>query len=442
MAGSRSAPVGAGPGAPRVVVLGAGFGGLTLTRRLAKAPVRVLLIDRNNYHLFSPLLYQVATAMLNPSEVAQPVRRLLGRQRNADFMQADIEGIDLERKEVRTSRGRVRYDTLVIATGSTTNFFGNASLADRSYPMKMLEEGLALRNRILTQFEHAEWAADEAERRRLLSFAIIGGGPTGIEFAGALSELVALMLRRDYHRIGADEPAVRLFEGGDRLLPAFDPRLSAAALRSLSRKHVPVELGALVDTVEPDRIRLHDGREIPAATVVWTAGVRGVDVDPALGAQARHGNRIPVDDRLRLQGHPEVFAIGDGAGRDELPMLIPVAMQQAEYLAAAIPAGGPAAPFRYRDPGIMATIGRYAGVAQFGRIRVSGVVGWGMWLFVHLLNVMTFRTRVLVLMNWAWDYFFYDRPIRIHVRAGAGPEATLTDPRRTGPVGAAEKTVR
>jgi NADH dehydrogenase len=428
---------------PRVVVLGAGFGGLTLTRRLAKRPVHVLLVDRHDYHLFSPLLYQVATAMLNPSEVAQPVRRLLRGQRNAEFLQAEVQCLDLERREVSTSRGRVRYDWLVIATGSTTNFFGNDSLRQRSYPMKELEEGMALRNRILTQFERAEWEDDPAQRRQLLSFAVIGGGPTGIEFAGALSELIALVLRRDYRRIRADEPSVRLFEGGARLLPAFAPSLSEAALRSLRRKRVEVTLNTLVETVEQGQVRLRDGTEVLAATVIWTAGVRGVGLDPGLGAERTHGRRIPVDERLRVAGHPEVFAIGDEAGRDEFPMLIPLAMQQAEYLAEAIPAGGPAAPFRYRDPGIMATIGRYSGVAQFGRVRVSGVVGWAMWLGVHLVNVMTFRSRLLVLTNWAWDYLFYDRPVRINVRAGGGPEGIAqgeAPPRES--LAEPEKTVR
>ncbi|MGH8917054.1 MAG: NAD(P)/FAD-dependent oxidoreductase, partial [Acidimicrobiales bacterium] len=293
----------------------------------------------------------------------------------------------------------------------------------------------------LAQFEHAEWEDDPAERRRLLSFAVIGGGPTGIEFAGALSELITLLLRRDYRRIGEDEPTIRLFEGGDRLLSAFHPRLSAAALRSVRRKGVEVELGTMVETVEPDRIRLRGGREAPAGTVVWTAGVRGVDLDLGRLVERSRDHQIPVTETLQMEDQPEVFVIGDGAGRGGLPMLIPVAMQQAVYLAKSIPAGRAQAPFRYHDPGIMATIGRYSGVAQIGRIRVSGAPGWAMWLGVHLINVMTFRARAVVLFNWAWDYVFYDRPVRIDVRAGAGPQVTVEDPSRTAPATAAEKTV-
>lgn len=409
---------------PLVVVVGSGFGGLTLARELAGAPVRVLVIDRNNYHLFTPLLYQVATAMLDPSEIAQPVRKLLGPQSNADFLQAEVQDLDLDARQVVTDRGRLRYDYVVLAAGSETNYFGNRSLEGRAFGLKELPEGLALRNRILERFEEAQWEGSPERRRRLLSFAVIGGGPTGIEFAGALRELIHLMVRRDYPRMDPTEPHVVLLEGMDRLLSTFHPDLSEAARRALVRKGVEVHLEALVDEVQPGSIRLHDGRTMDAGTVVWTAGVRAGELGAQLGVELARQGRVPVTDTLQLAGRPEVFAIGDAAARDELPMLIPVAMQQARHVARAIRAlesDRPVPAFQFHDPGIMATIGRSAAVAQLGRVRLSGFPGWVLWLTVHLANVVTFRARMVVLLNWAWEYVFYDRPIRLRLQAGSGP---------------------
>jgi NADH:ubiquinone reductase (H+-translocating) len=407
------------------VIAGAGFGGLTCARALKHVAVDVLLIDRRNYHLFSPLLYQVASALLDPGEIARPVRGLIRPLDNADFRQADITGADLEKRVLLTERGPVPYDYLVLATGSQTDHFGNHSLARFAFGLKELDEGLALRNRILAQFEASRWTTDPDQRRVMLTFAVVGGGPTGVELAGSLSELIRLVLRRDYRDLDLAEVHVLLIEAASSLLANFEVSLREAARRSLEKKKVEVILGAKVEAVTADSIQLADGREIAAGTVVWTAGVRASDIGTAIGVELGRQARIKVDPTLQIPGHPDVFAIGDLAslvdGGKPLPMLIPVAMQEGRQVAATIAdlvGNREARPFRYKDPGIMATIGRNSAVAQLGQIRLSGFIGWLMWLGVHLVNVISFRSRILVLVNWAWDYLFYDRPIRLIVRAG------------------------
>ncbi len=344
---------------PRVVIAGAGFAGLTCARGLKKAPVEVLLVDRNNYHLFTPLLYQVASALLDPGEVARPVRELIRPLGNADFRQAEVTGVDLERRALKTDRGELSYDYLVLATGSQSDYFGNASLAKHAFGLKLMEEGLALRNRVLSRVEATQWISDPEQRRNMLTFAIVGGGPTGVEMAGALSELIRHVLKKDYPDLDLDEVRVMLLEAADSLLAAFDPRLREAALRSLESKGVDVMLRAKVAEVTDSSIRLVDGKEISAGTVVWT-------VAATIGDMVRNGG---------------------------------------------------ATAFAYKDPGMMATIGRNSAVAQLGRVRLSGFLGWVMWLTVHLVNVVSFRSRIFVLINWAWDYLFYDRPIRLVLRA-------------------------
>ena len=413
---------------PRVVIAGAGFGGLTCARGLKSAPVDVLLIDRRNYHLFSPLLYQVATALLDPGEIARPVRELVRPLDNVEFRQAEIKGADLDKRLLLTDRGSVPYDYLVLATGSQTDYFHNESLARHAFGLKELHEGLALRNRVLAQFEASRWTTDPEQRRVMLTFAVVGGGPTGVELAGAFSELIHLVLRKDYRDLDLGEVRVLLLEAGSSVLAAFDAPLREAARKSLEKKDVEVVLGARVDEVTATSIRLAGGKEIPAGTVVWTAGVRASDIGSAIGVELGRQARIKVDGTLQVPGHPVVFAIGDLAGATEggalLPMLIPVAMQEGRQVATAIAEivrNGGARAFMYKDPGMMATIGRNAAVAQLGRVRLSGFPGWLMWLGVHLVNVISFRSRIVVLVNWAWDYVFYDRPIRLIVRAGEDP---------------------
>jgi len=409
---------------PRVVIAGAGFAGITAARGLKHAPVDVVLIDRNNYHLFTPLLYQVASALLDPGEVARPVRELIRPLGNAEFRMAEVTGVDLERRIVKTDRGEVPYDYLVLATGSQSDYFGNESLARHALGLKGLDEGLALRNHVLGRVEAAQWISDPDRRRAALTFAIVGGGPTGVEMAGALSELIRHVLKKDYPKLELGEVRVMLLEAADSLLGTFDPSLREAARRSLEKKGVEVTLKAKVAEVSDNAIRLAGGEEISANTVVWTAGVRASDVGALLGVELGRQSRVPVDRTLQLPGHPVVFVIGDLAGSVDggtpLPMLIPVAMQEGRRVAATIAdmaRNGGATAFVYKDPGTMATIGRNSAVAQLGRVRLTGFPGWVMWLTVHLVNVVSFRSRVLVLVNWAWDYLFYDRPIRLIVRA-------------------------
>jgi len=409
---------------PRIVIAGAGFGGLTCARALKRAPVDVLLVDRNNYHLFTPLLYQVASALLDPGEIARPVRQLIRPLHNADFRQASITGVDFDGRRLLTDRGDIPYDYLVLATGAQTDYFGNVSMARYAMGLKDLDEGLAIRNRVLEQFEASRWTDDPERRRMLLTFAVVGGGPTGVEMAGAISELIRLVLRKDYRDLDINEVRVVLMEAAPYVLAAFAPSLRQAALRSLRRKGIEVMLGAKVESVTESALRLEGGEEIAASTVIWTAGVRASAVGQSTGVQLARQARIKVDPTLQIPGHPVVFVIGDLAGASDgralLPMLIPVAMQAGRHVAASIAdmveAGG-ARAFRYKDPGIMATIGRNSAVAQLGWVHLSGFPGWVFWLVVHLVNVVSFRSRVIVLVNWAWDYLFYDRPVRLIVRA-------------------------
>jgi NADH:ubiquinone reductase (H+-translocating) len=409
---------------PRVVIAGAGFGGLTCARSLRHAPVDVVLVDRNNYHLFTPLLYQVAGALLDPGEIARPVRQLIRPLHNTDFLQAVITGVDFEARKLLTDHRAIEYDYLVLATGAQSDYFGNLDLAEQTMGLKDLDEGLAVRNRVLSQFESSRWTDDPELRRRQLTFAVVGGGPTGVEMAGAISELIRLVLRKDYPDLDTKEVRVVLIEAAPYVLALFVPSLRQAALRSLERKGIEVMLQTRVESVADGCIKLSTGQEIAAETVIWTAGVQGSNVGKATGLPLTRQARIKVGPTLQVPAHPVVFVVGDLAGAQAgdalFPMLIPVAMQEGRHVAKSIAdmvAGGGASAFHYKDPGIMATIGRNSAVAQLGWLHLSGFPGWLLWLGVHLVNVISFRSRLVVLVNWAWEYLFYDRPVRLIVRA-------------------------
>ena len=414
------------PPRPRVVVVGAGFGGLNAVRSLHDVPVDVLLIDRHNYHLFQPLLYQVASGLIDPSEVAHPVRSVLRHARNADVLMAEVTGIDLENRRVHTSAGDERYDTLVLATGSATNFFGMERLEDRAIGLKDLPEALALRAHVLRAFEDASTCSDPVQRRRLLTFVVAGAGPTGVEYSGALAELIRHVLPHDFPRLDIHEARVVLIEGSDRVLGTFSKRLSRDASRRLKRMGVEIMTGRLVKDVEGATVVLDSGECIDAETIVWTAGVRATPVARMLCVDPVSLGRVRITPALNVVGHEDVFVIGDAAEftvrGEPLPMLAPVAIQQGKHIARVIEArllGKPDPRFRYIDKGTMATVGRGAAVAQIGPIKIDGLIGWLMWVFVHLLYLVGFRSRAIVFVSWAFNYFFYDRPVRLIIGKSA-----------------------
>jgi NADH:ubiquinone reductase (H+-translocating) len=409
---------------PHVVIVGAGFGGLAAARALRHVEVDVTIVDRNNYHLFQPLLYQVASGLLDPSAIASPVRTIVRRARNVDVLRAEVTGVDLDHRRVTTSAVGLDYDYLVIASGSVTDYFGNEDARTQSIGLKDLGEALALRSRLLACFEQASLTTDASTRRRLLTFAVVGAGPTGVEYSGAVAELINHVLPKDYRRIDFAEVSVVLIEAGERVLASFAPRLSRLAARSLQRKGVRIVLGEAVRHVDDRGLVLQGGERIESSTVVWTAGVRAAPPLDLDGDAVARGGRIRVTPSLHLGSHPEVFVIGDAAAVEHagsmLPMLAPVAIQGGKYVGRAIAAritGHEIPAFRYRDKGTMATVGRGAAVAQIGPLHINGLVGWFLWVFVHLLYLVGFRSRALALVSWAWNYFFWDRPVRLIVAA-------------------------
>ena len=426
---------------PRIVVVGAGFGGLWAAKRFLRHGLRVTLIDRNNYHTFFPLLYQVAAAELGPGEIAYPIRSLFRKEPLIDFMKAELLELDLTSRSMVTDGGSLGYDYLILAPGSVPSFFGVDGAARHSFPLRTMDDAIPLRYHVLGCFERAAQTSDPDVRRALLRFAIVGGGPTGVEYAGALAELVYGPLLRDYRGISSDDVDVSLIEGGDRLLPGMPGRLQEYAHARLEQRRVTVRLGSQVVGVRPNCAMTSADGELPTHTVVWAAGVQG---DPAVGRwglPVTPSGCVPVEDTLQVPGHPEVFVVGDLAyvekeGRP-LPQVAQVALQQgstaADSIANLIAGTGPVT-FAYRDLGLMAVVGRNAAVARvFGR-SFTGYPAWILWLTIHLAWLIGFRNRLLVLVNWAWNYVFYRRAVRLILPEAPPGRATENVPeRRRGP---------
>lgn len=418
------------PDQPRVVIAGAGFGGLWALRALARAAVDVVLVDRMNYHTFLPLLYQVAAAELEPEEIAFPVRGIVRQYPRVRFIMGEVEAIDCQARTVTGPGFVIPYDYLVLGIGSSSHFFGVPGAEDHAFRLKTLEDAILLRNHILQCVERAAHERDPVRRRRLLTFVIVGGGPTGVEFAGSLAELVRGAFVRDYRGLDVRDMHIILLEAAENVLPGFPDRLRSYAGARLQRMGVEVRLRAPVSHVTETAVYVHDGVLLPTETVVWTAGVRGAPAVQAWGLPVARNGRVEVLPTLRAAGCSDVYAVGDVAYVEDsgrpLPMTAPVAIQQGAWAGRNIirqMRGQPPVPFRYRDRGTMVTIGRNAAVADVWGRTFTGFPAWVLWLSVHLANLIGFRNRLFVLINWAWDYFFYDRAVRLILPLGKPAQA-------------------
>ncbi len=411
-----------------VVIIGGGFGGLNAAQSLRRAPVQVTLLDRHNHHLFQPLLYQVATGGLSPANIASPLRAILKRQANVQVLLADAIDIDVANRRVVLSDGEASYDTLSVAAGARHHYFGNDQWEKFAPGLKTIEDALEIRRRVLVAFEAAERESDPDELRAWLTFVIVGAGPTGVELAGALGEIAHDTFKGDFRSINPADAKILLLDGADRVLPTYPPSLSAKAEAALVRLGATVRTGGIVTDVQSHSVTVRFGERdesILAHTVLWTAGVQasplGQSLATAAGAEVDRSGRVVVEPDLSLPGHPEIFVIGDLAHfshqtGEPLPGLAAVAVQQGRYVANLVKRrlrDERLAPFRYRDRGSLATIGRAAAVADLGRIRLSGWLGWLAWLFVHLMLIVGFENRVLVLMQWAWNYLSRNRAARL-----------------------------
>jgi NADH dehydrogenase len=405
---------------PRIVIIGAGFGGLEAARRLAKLPAQITLIDRKNHHTFQPLLYQVATAGISPGEIAAPVRWILRGRKNVEVLMGEVVDFDLQQRRVKLPDLEIPYDYLIVATGARHSYFGHDEWEPLAPGLKTIEDALEIRRRVLLAFELAERQALAGERQLPLNFVIVGAGPTGVELAGTLAEIARRVLRKEFLSIDPKRTRIVLLEGGPRILPAYAPDLSASAARQLEKLGVEVRASALVTRIDPGEVWVGDER-IPAAVVLWAAGVAASPLGKRLGAPTDRAGRVLVNSDLSLPQHAEVFVIGDLASmKDEngnpLPGVAPVAMQQGRAVAKTIARdlqNAPRKDFHYVDKGSLATIGRAAAVAQFRKLHVSGYFAWLAWLFVHIFFLIGFRNRLIVLIQWAWSYITYERGARL-----------------------------
>jgi NADH dehydrogenase len=416
---------------PQVLIVGAGFGGLTAARELAKAPVDITVVDRRNFHLFQPLLYQVATAGLNPSDIAWPIRSVLSDQANARVLLGEVTGIDTAQRVAKLDDGRtLAYDWLVLATGATHNYFGHDDWAALAPGLKRVDDATLIRRRILVAFERAENTTDEAERRKLMTFAIVGAGPTGVEMAGAIAELARHALASDFRAIDPRAARIVLIEGGERVLPVFAPHLSAYAMKALGKMGVDVWLKHQVTACDRDGL-VASGQRLDCATILWAAGVAASPAARWLGIAADRAGRAQVGPDLGAPGHERTFVIGDTAAVAQdggfVPGIAPAAKQEGAYVAKAIKAAvaGQASPkpFHYRHDGNLATIGRNAAVIDFGKVTLKGFFAWLIWALVHVYFLIGTRHRVLVALQWLFSYVTFGRGARLIVGSDLPPEA-------------------
>ncbi len=419
-------------GNARVVIVGAGFGGLECAKALRRAQADVTVVDRENHHCFQPLLYQVATAALSPADIAWPIRHILRPQRNATVLMEDVRGVSPEKKYVLTQYGEIPYDYLVIATGSTHSYFGHDEWSRYAPGLKRIEDATRIRRSILIAFERAEVMKDEDQRRRLLTFVIVGGGATGVEMAGAIADVARQTLAADFRRIDPRSARIILIEAGPRLLPTFPPGLSDYALKTLTRMGVEVRTETLVTKCEVDGVDLKDGR-IDADTVIWAAGVTASPAMRWLNAEADRAGRVKVNSDLSLPGHPEIFVVGDTASVTDknghpVPGIAPAAKQMGTYVGKLISARIAGRewhkPFKYMHLGDLATIGRRAAVVKFGPLELTGFIGWVFWSVAHIYFLIGLRNRFVVAFNWFWDYLTFQRGARL-----------ITDPPNDGGTG-------
>ena len=409
---------------PHVVVIGAGFGGLEAARRLAKAPVQITIIDRHNYHLFQPLLYQVAIAGLVPSQIAYPLRTIFRRYKNVNFQMGEVSSIDFNSRYVKLDGSVIAYDYLILAAGGQTNFFGMKTVQENGFQLKSVEDAVGTRNHLLKMFEDASREVDPERRRALLTFVVVGGGPTGVETAGALAELITHVMAKDYPYMDLNDVRVLLIEAASSVMMTYPDELRKATARLLHSKNVEIMVNTRLIDYNGWRVTLADGTHINTLTVIWTAGVRSAQITDRLGVKQATAGRVCVEPTLQLPGHPEVFVIGDAAYVEDehgqpLPMLATVAQQQASAAAhnlRRILQGKQPKPFHYKDPGLLATIGRNAAVARIWGLSFSGFIAWVIWVVLHIYRLIGFRNRLLVLINWAWDYFFYENQVRLITR--------------------------
>ena len=409
---------------PHVVIIGAGFGGLNVARQLRNAPVQITLIDKQNYHLFQPLLYQVAIAGLLPSQIAYPLRTIFRKQKNLTFQLGEVTEINLEARYVSMDGSVIAYDYLVIAVGAETNFFGMDSIQQGGFQVKDIQKAVSTRNHLLKMFEQASREADTEKRRAMLTFVVVGGGPTGVETAGALAELINHVMVKDFPDLNLNEARVILLETNDHLITPYPHELRHATFDLLRREQVEILLNTKLADFNGQTVTLGDGRQIATDTLIWTAGIKAASMLDSLEVEKAGAGRVQVAPTLQLPQHPEVFVLGDAAylvngDGQPLPMLSTVAVQQGKVTARniqrIITAKRPE-PFHYKDPGLLATIGRNAAVARIWGVSFSGFIAWVIWVFLHIYRLIGFRNRILVFVNWAWDYVFYENQIRLIAR--------------------------